>query len=78
MSEDDKSKLINHLKDLFEDIDTSNFDFDTKFKENDEWDSMSALGLIAILDDNFDVQITGDQINNLDTIADLVKFIESE
>ena len=43
-----QEKIINAIKDIFEDIDTSSFNLKTEFKNNDEWDSMTALSLITI------------------------------
>ena len=40
-----EEQILNLLKTLFEDINTDNFNLDTEFKNNDEWDSMTALSL---------------------------------
>ena len=33
MNNIERDKLLNHIKNIFEEIDSSNFNFDTKFKE---------------------------------------------
>ena len=43
----------------------------TKFKDLEEWDSMTALTLIAMFDEQYDVKINGDDIKNATTLADL-------
>ena len=70
-----QDKLINAIKEIFEDIDTSDFNLKTEFKNNDEWDSMTALSLITILDQEFSVIISGEKIKELNTIEDLILFI---
>ena len=67
--------LIKVLKDIFEDLDTSSFNLKTEFKNNDEWDSMTALSLITILDQEFGVSISGEKIKELNTIEELILFI---
>lgn len=67
--------LIKALKDVFEDLDTSNFNLKTEFKNNDEWDSMVALSLITILDQEFGVSISGEKIKELNTIEELILFV---
>lgn len=76
MNNIERNKLLNHIKNIFEEIDSSNFNFDTKFKENEEWDSMCALNLMAILDDNYNVKINGNQIDEINTINELINFID--
>lgn len=70
-----QDKLIHALKGIFEDIDTSDFNLKTEFKNNDEWDSMTALTLITVLDQEFSVIISGEKIKELNTIEDLIRFI---
>lgn len=68
-------QIIELLKNLFEDIDTSDFDLDTEFKNNEEWDSMTALTLITLIDDEFNISISGEKIKELNTIRDLMNYI---
>ena len=68
-------EIINALKDIFEDIDTTDFDLKTEFKNNDEWDSMTALALITILDQNFGKSISGEKIKEINTIEELIIYI---
>ena len=76
LSQYEKSrKNKNAIKDIFEDIDTSSFNLKTEFKNNDEWDSMTALSLITILDQEFGVSISGEKIKELNTIEELIIFI---
>lgn len=70
-----QDELLNALKDVFIDIDTSGFDLKTEFKDNDEWDSMTALTLITILDQEFGKSISGEKIKELHTVEELLLFI---
>ena len=70
-----QEKLLKIMTEVFEDIDTSKFDLQTEFKNNDEWDSMTALSLVTILDREFGVSISGEKINELNTIEELILFI---
>ena len=74
LSQYEKSRKNNKCnKRYFEDIDTS-FNLKTEFKNN-EWDSMTALSLITILDQEFGVSISGEKIKELNTIEELIIFI---
>ena len=69
-------QIIELLKNMFEDIDTSDFNIDTEFKNNDEWDSMTALTLITLFDSEFNISISGEKIKEFNTIKDLINYID--
>ena len=70
-----REQILHLLKNLFEDINTDDFNLDTEFKNNDEWDSMTALSLITLLDQEFNVNISGEKIKEMTTIQDLINLI---
>ena len=52
--------FIQNIVDLFDDIDTSNFSALTDFKDNDEWNSLLVLSVIAMVDEEYGIIITSD------------------
>ena len=51
---------------------------DTDFKELDEWSSLLALSIIAMVDEEYNVTLKGDDIRNSKTIADLFELVKSK
>ena len=51
---------------------------ETRFKELDEWSSLTALSIIAMVDDEYDVIIKGNDILKSDTIQDLFAVVEKK
>mgnify|MGYP006075230823 CR=1 FL=1 len=51
------------------------FEATTLFKDLDEWDSMVALSIIAMVDDEFEKTINGDVIKSAITIEELYKKV---
>lgn len=49
----------------------------TDFKELDEWSSLSAMMIIAFLDEEFNKQINATTIRSCSTILDLYNFAVS-
>lgn len=47
---------------------------ETRFKELDEWSSLSVMLLIAFFDEEFDKQIGDRDINSLSTLGELYKL----
>lgn len=50
---------------------------DTRFRDLDEWSSLAVLSVIAMLDEEYDIQIENADFKKLETIDDIVRFIES-
>lgn len=49
----------------------------TKFRELDDWTSLVALGVMAMIDEQYDVQIKADEMRSAETIEDLIRIVES-
>lgn len=71
-------KFIKLFADLFDEVDSSMFTASTKFKELDEWSSLTALSTIAMIDEEYDVALKGDDIRNVETIEDLFNAIKDK
>lgn len=61
----------------FDETDSNEFKADTVFKELDEWSSLLALSIIAMVDEEYDVRIKGDDIRAASTIEDLYHIVNS-
>ena len=59
----------------FEDTDASEITADKNFRDLDEWSSLIALSLIAMVDEEFDVTLTGDDVRGSVTVEDLYKAV---
>ena len=70
-------EFIENFKEVFDDEDLTGINGDTFFKELDVWSSLSALSLIAMTDENYNVAITGYDIRKADTIEDLYNIVKS-
>ena len=67
--------FIENFAAQFDETDVAEFTADTKFKQLDEWSSLAALSVIAMVDDEYDVIIKGNDIINSDTIQDLFDVV---
>lgn len=69
--------FIENFASQFDDTDVSQFSAETKFKELDEWSSLMVLSIIAMVDEEYDVRIKGDDIRQVITIAELFDIVIS-
>jgi len=69
--------FIKKIAAQFDDTDASEFNEDTDFKGLDEWSSLVALSVIALVKTQYGKTITGKEIRSCKTVKDLYNFIES-
>lgn len=50
----------------------------TEFKSLEEWSSLTALSILAMVDDEYDVALKGDDIKNAVTVEDLFNKVASK
>jgi len=70
--------FIANFADQFDDTDASEITAATEFKNLDEWSSLIALSVIAMVDEEYDVTIKGDDIRNSKTIEDLFNVVKAK
>lgn len=70
--------FVEKFAEQFDDTELSVFTPETIYKELDEWSSLMALSIIAMVDDEYEVSIKGDDINNASSIEDLYNIVKSK
>ena len=70
--------FIENFAEQFDDTNPSEIKADTVFKELDEWSSLIALSVIAMVDEEYDVTIKGDEIRNSNTVEDLFNAVKAK
>jgi acyl carrier protein len=63
--------FIQQFADLFEDLDGVTLTPDTKFRDLEEWGSLQAMLTIAMVDAEYGIIISGDDIKTSQTIQDI-------
>jgi len=70
-----EEKFLEVLKEALE-IENREIKLSDNFQEYPEWDSLTQLSLIAMLDEEFNVSIETDKLKNLKTVEDLMKEVQ--
>ena len=68
-------EFIGNFAAQFDDTDEALITPDTEFKQLDEWSSLTALSIIAMVDDEYDVILKGNDIINSETIQELFDIV---
>ncbi len=62
----------------FDDTDPAEITATTEFKNLDEWSSLTALSIIGMVDDEYDITLKGDDIKNAKTVEDLFNTVNTK
>ena len=72
------NEFIENFANQFDDTDASEIKAETVYKELDEWSSLIALSVIAMVDEEYDITIKGDDIRNSNTVEDLFNAVRAK
>ena len=70
-----KDKFLKAFKEALE-LEEENVNFNDSLSDFDTWDSMSRLSLIALLDEHFEVEVTDEEFDDMNTVQDLYSLVE--
>lgn len=70
--------FIANFAEQFENTEVSEFTAETKFRELDEWSSLLALSVLAMVDEEYDVQLKGEEMRATNTIQELFDLVASK
>jgi acyl carrier protein len=69
--------FVKNFADQFDEVDSATITSGTNFRSIEEWSSLYALAIIAMVDQEYDVRLKGDDIRNSLTIEDLFNIVAS-
>ena len=64
-------EFVQIFAEQFDETDASEITATTVFHDLDEWSSLIGLSVIAMVDEEFDVALKGDDVKNAATVEDL-------
>lgn len=67
--------VVNFASQL-DDADPAVIKAETAFHELEEWSSLAALSIIAMVDEEYDVTLKGEDLNKSKTIEDLFNIVK--
>lgn len=71
-------EFVELFAEQFDETDASEIQASTEFHDLDEWSSLIGLSLIAMVDEEFEVTLKGDDVKNSVTVEDLYNKVISK
>lgn len=72
------NEFVEKFAEQFDDTDPSEIKADTKFRDLDEWSSLVGLSVIAMVDEECDVLLKGEDMRKANTPAELFEIVKSK
>lgn len=72
------NEFIKNFAEQFDETDASEITATTVFHELEEYSSLIALSIIAMIDEEFDVQLKGDEMRKAVTVEDLFNTVKNK
>lgn len=72
------TEFIENFADQFDETDPAAITAVTRFRDLEEWSSLIALSIIAMVDEEYDVTLKGDDIKNAETVEDLYNTVKAK
>jgi acyl carrier protein len=72
------NKFIKQFASQFEETSIEVFKPETNFRDLGEWDSLIALSVIAMIDEDYEKQISGAELRGVNTIQELFNLVKSK
>ena len=63
---------------IFDEVEVSEVTMATEFKNFEEWSSLAALGLLAVIEEEYDVALTHNDIKNAVTVEDIYNIVQNQ
>ena len=71
-------EFIEKIAELLDDVPSEALSAETEIRNLDEWSSLTALSVIAMADEEYNVTLTGEDIRNSVTLGDLFNAIQNK
>ena len=71
-------EFVELFAEQFDETDPSTIKADTVFHDIDEWSSLVGLSIIAMVDEEFDIALKGDDVKTSVTVEDLYNKVVSK
>jgi len=72
------TEFIKHFAEQFDDEPISNFAPETRFRDIEEWDSLHAMMIMAMVNEKYKVKITPEELRNSQTVAEVYEVVKAK
>ena len=71
-----KERFLENFIEQLMDPDDVKIDIDTNFRDLDEWDSMTGMAILVMIQDEYSLDLPADHFRTLNTVGDIFDFVK--
>jgi len=71
-------KFVKNFADQFDETDPAEITAATAFRDLEEWSSLIGLSIIAMVDDEYDVTLRGEDMRKANTVEELFEIVKAK
>lgn len=71
-------KFVENFADQFDETDPAEITASTAFRDLEEWSSLIGLSIIAMVDDEYDVTLRGEDMRRANTVEELFEIVKAK
>ena len=71
-------EFINNFAEQLDETTADQLNAGTRFRELPDWSSLAALTIIAMIDDEYDIILKGEEMRSANTIGELFNLVASK
>lgn len=69
-------EFIENFAEQFDDTDPSVFTPETRFRDLDEWSSLTGLSVISMIEEEYGVTLKGNSLRKCETVGELFEMVK--
>ena len=71
-------EFVENFANQFDETDPAEITATTNFRDLEEWSSLIGLSIIAMVDDEYDVTLRGEDMRKANTVQELFEIVKSK
>lgn len=72
------NEFVANFADQFDETDPAEINGGTNFRDLEEWSSLVGLSVIAMIDEEYDVTLRGDDMRKANTVEELFEIVKNK
>ena len=72
------NEFVEKFAEQFDETDPAEITASTNFRDLEEWSSLIGLSVIAMIDEEYDVTLRGDDMRKANTVEELFEIVKSK
>ncbi|MDD1552699.1 acyl carrier protein [Riemerella anatipestifer] len=70
--------FLEHFASIFDEVELEEITMNTEFKNFEEWSSLTALGLLAVMEEEYEVTLTHNDIKGATLVRDIYEIVKDK